>query len=150
MIDIQSLVTGAVGAAVVAGVFALIQLVVNKRLRTPSDRLAEAQFSVKVYQDQLLEARADKSLNDQTIATLREYAEKQEANGREDQKLVIDLYKQIQALEARNAQKDQKIQNLQALIATVAAKVARGETITLHDLTGTSPLGDLEDTYSKE
>lgn len=146
--DIQNLAAGAVGAAVASGLFALIRVLLNKRLRTPSDRMAEAQFSVKVYQDQVAEARLDKSLNDQTIQTLREYAEKLEVNGRKDQKLIIDLYQQIGALERRNSEKDEKISVLQRRIDAVAAKVARGETITIHDLTG-DPV-DLEDTQQKE
>ena len=147
--DFGSIISGAVGAAVIGGVFTIAQILLNKRLRTPSDRLAEAQFSVKVYQDQLAEARADKALNDDTIKTLREYAAKVEGDGREDQKLIIDLYRQIQALEQANHRKDEKIIQLRNLIDSIAQKVARGEAVTLADLgADPSPLGDMENTQT--
>lgn len=156
MDPVTLLVSSSVTAAVVTGLFLIAQTLFNKRLRTPADKLAEAQFSVKVYQDQVAEARQDKALNDQTIATLREYASKLEADGREDQKLILDLYQQIGALERRNREKDDKIYDLQRRIDRVAAKVARGEPITVQDLDG-SPMTreandseDLEDTLNKD
>lgn len=131
---LQAVVSAAVFAAIVSGVFLIAQVFLNKRLRAPSDKLAEAQFSVKVYQDQVAEAREDKKLNDETISTLRDYVSKMESDSRTDQQLITDLYKQIRALEERNAQKDAKIAMYQARIDAVAAKIARGETVTLNDL----------------
>lgn len=140
----QGLIAGASSTAVIAtvvgGVFALI----TKRTRTPELRLAEAQFSVKVYQDQLVEARADKELNDKTITTLREYVSKVEQDGREDQAIIRDLYEQIRLIEARNGEKDAKIRALQALIDNVADKVSRGQVITLADLGRTYTEADQE------
>lgn len=131
---LQTLVSGAVFAAVVSGVFLVIQVFMNKRLRAPSDKLAEAQFSVKVYQDQVAEARADKKLNDDTISTLREYVDKIEAGSRADQELINGLYKQIRALEDRNTQKDRKIARYQERIDRIAEKIARGEPVLLSDI----------------
>lgn len=131
---LQTLVSGAVFAAVVSGVFLVIQVFMNKRLRAPSDKLAEAQFSVKVYQDQVAEARADKKLNDDTINTLREYVDKMETGARADQELITGLYKQIRALEDRNTEKDRKIQRYQERIDLIAEKISRGEPVLLSDI----------------
>lgn len=135
---------GGILATIATGVMAIIA----KRTRGPEVRLAEAQFSVKVYQDQLSEARADKELNEQTIRTLREYIDKIEVVGREDQELIRSLYGQIHAIEARNDEKDSKIRQLQGLIDRVAEKVSRGEPITLSDLGRSALPADLEDTIT--
>lgn len=141
---VAALSAGGLLTTVVAGVFAFV----TKRTRGPEVRLAEAQFSVKVYQDQLSEARADKELNEQTIKTLREYIEKIEVVGREDQELIRSLYGQIHAIEARNDEKESKIRQLQGLIDRVAEKVSRGEAITLADLGRSALPADLEDTIT--
>jgi chromosome segregation ATPase len=141
---VAALSAGGVFATISTGIFAVIA----KRVRGPEVRLAEAQFSVKVYQDQLTEARADKELNEQTIRTLRDYIEKIEVVGREDQELIRSLYSQIHAIEARNDEKDSKIRQLQGLIDRVAEKVSRGEPITLADLGRSSLPADLEDTIT--
>lgn len=135
----QSVISGTVVAAIVSGLFIIIQVLLNKRLRAPSDKLAEAQFSVKVYQDQVAEARLDKELNDKNIHALREYVHKLETDSRTDQQTITDLYKQIGALEIRNSQKERQIQEYQARIDQVAFKVSRGETIVLADLAGPLP-----------
>jgi chromosome segregation ATPase len=132
---LQGLLTGGIGAALITGAYLLLQVLLNKRLRAPSDRLAEAQFSVKVYQDQVAEARADKALNEQTATTLREYVNKLEADSRSDQQLITELYKQIRALEERNDQKDRLIAEYSYRISHVANKLAAGGTITISDLT---------------
>lgn len=143
---LPSLVSGGAVAALLTTIGLIVVAFISRRTRTPEIRLAEAQFSVKVYQDQLLEARADKELNDRTIDTFRDYVTELEASGRDNQERIRDLYKQIHELEARNAEKDKKICSLQNLIDRVAEKVARGEMITLADL-GRSVLPDnLEDT----
>lgn len=132
---LQNVVSTVVLAAVVSGLGLIAQVVLNKRLRAPSDRLAEAQFGVEVYKDQVTEARADKALNDETIATLRGYVKQLEVGSRGDQELITSLYKQIRALEDRNHQKDQRIARLQERIDRIAEKVAHGQPVLLADLT---------------
>lgn len=131
---LQSLISTTVVASIIGALSVIVQVILNKRLRAPSDRLAEAQFSVKVYQDQVAEARLDKELNDKTIQTLRDYVSKLEVGSRADQQMITDLYKQIRALEDRNGQKDSQIRDFQGRIDLVALKVSRGEQVLLTDL----------------
>lgn len=137
------LASGGIISTLGSGIFSIF----SRRTRTPEVHLAEAAFAVKAYQDQLQEARADHALNNATISTLRDYITKVEADGRVDQELITNLYKQIHDIEKRNAQKDAIIADLSALIDRVANKVQRGEPVTLTDLGRGSPLpDDLEDT----
>lgn len=140
----QALAGTGVGGLVLLGVFILIQLFLNKKLRTPSDRLADAQFSVSIWKDQLAETKADRKLLEETVTTMRGYVDKLETDGRNDQETINGLYRQIRALEDRNAEKDEKIRILNRRIEIIADKVNRGEPITLFDLGHPETAADLE------
>lgn len=139
---LQTVVSSVVVAACVSGLFLVAQMLLSKRLRAPSDRLAEAQFGVQVYKDQVTEAREDKALNDDTITMLRGYVKQLETDSRADQELITSLYKQIRALQDRNFHKDERIRVLQSRIDRIAEKVGRGEPVLLSDLA--DPVGNPE------
>lgn len=140
----QALAGTGIGGLVLLGVFILIQLFLNKKLRTPSDRLADAQFSVSIWKDQLAEAKADRKLLEDTVGALRTYVDKLESDSRVDQETINGLYRQIRALEDRDSQKTEMIRVLNARIEAIAAKVQRGEPITLYDLGHPISAADLE------
>ena len=140
-----SAVVAAIAAAVVAGLFATIQAVGNKKLRSPADRLAEVEFYVKLAQTQVTEAREDKKALEATLGTIRSYVETLEQNGRLDAGEIRDrdtqlkqLRKEIDALERRAGRKEALAKALQRTIDAVAEKVLQGAPITLADL---EPIG---------
>ena len=145
---IQSFVSGAVGAAVITGLFALLQLVFSKKLRGPGDRLASEEFAYKVIRERLEEANADRSVLTETVNYLREDAKKRDVADQEDfdreqqrQQLVRDLNKRISDLETQ-------IRAYESRLSRLAEKVRRGQPITLtdiYDLPETLP-DELEDT----
>lgn len=59
MLDLAALVSGSLGAAVVSGIVMLVQAVVNKKLRTPSDTLAAEQAAVSERNDLLERYKSD-------------------------------------------------------------------------------------------
>jgi chromosome segregation ATPase len=110
---LQSLATGAIGAGIVGGFFAIFQLILNKKLRSPADRQTEIKTVFEFLNGTIMENRADRVANETTIKTLREYAEKLENDARADQELIRELHAQIYVLEERNAQKDRRIRELE-------------------------------------
>jgi chromosome segregation ATPase len=110
---LQSLATGAIGAGIVGGFFAIFQLILNKKLRSPADRQSEIQTVFDFLNGTISENRADRVANETTIKTLREYAEKLENDARADQEQIRELHAQIYVLEERNAQKDRRIRELE-------------------------------------
>lgn len=130
----QSLAGSGVVGLIVLGLFILVQVVINKRLRTPSDRLAEAQFSVQVWKDQLAEAKEDRKVLSEAIEKLRVYTSTLESNARIDQAVISDLHRQMRALEDRGAVKDMKIRELNWRIEAIAQKIEAGQPVTLADL----------------
>lgn len=131
---LQSAVFSAIAVALVGGVFTTVQVVGNKRLRSPADRLAEVEFYVNLAKQQVEEAKADKKAIQDNLDSTRLYVDKLEADGRSDAGTIRKLYQDINALEARLARKDTIIRLKQATIDTVAQKLARDEPITLADL----------------
>lgn len=136
---LQTVVSSVVIAAIVGGLFAVAQVVANKRLRAPADKLAEAQFTVKVWQDLASEAKADKVVLEETTEALRSYVADLESRGQQTQELISTLYARIHDLEERSGQKDAQLRRYQTLIKTIAVKVQRGEKVTLVDLDGSDP-----------
>jgi septal ring factor EnvC (AmiA/AmiB activator) len=138
---LQPAVFSTIGAALVAGVFAVVQTAQNKKLRSPADRLAEVQFYVDLAKQQVAEAREDKRELEATLGLIRAYVETLEANGRSDatalreqERMLSEARRRIDALERRADRKARLVSALQAVIDLVAEKVADGAPITLDDL----------------
>jgi septal ring factor EnvC (AmiA/AmiB activator) len=142
---LQPAVFSGIAAALVAGVFAIIQTAQNKKLRTPADRLAEVEFYVGLAKQQVAEAKEDKRELEATLGLIRTYVETLEANGRADAKamreqdgLLSEARRRIDQLERRVERKERLATALQQTIDAVAEKVVAGLPITLDDL---KPIG---------
>lgn len=145
---IQLLVSGSIGGAIVTGVFVLVQIPLNKKLRTPGDRLASEQFAVQVIQERLEEANADRKVLTDTVNYLREDARKRDENDAEDFERELQRVQLIRDLNKRISDLEQQIQKYESRLAALAEKVRNGETITLADIYDTEGLPpDLEDTF---
>lgn len=146
---IAILVSSSVSAAVVAGCFALGQAIVNKRLRTPADKLASEDFAYKVIKERLEEANADRKVLTDTVNYLRDDARKRDQTDAQDFEREQEREKLIRDLNRRIGQLEMAIQKYESRLERLATKVKAGEPITLRDIYDTdmnSTVGDLEDT----
>lgn len=128
-----------------SGLYLVITTLINKKAKTPSDQLAAATWSVKLYEDQAREAKADKAVNEATIGDLREYISTLEQNARENFAKALEyhgviekLNARIVELEKRNAEKDAKIREYDDLRARVLIKLKNGMPVTVADILGES------------
>lgn len=147
---IQVIVSGSIGGALVAGVIALIQIPLNKKLRTPADKLASEDFAYKVIRERLEEANADRKVLTETVNYLREDARKRDTTDAEDFEREQSRQKLIRDLNTRIGELQLQIQRYEIRLERLAEKVRAGTPITLADIyeTNTSALpDDLEDTY---
>jgi chromosome segregation ATPase len=139
-------------AVVVLGAGGMFSTVVNgwftvkaKRTKSPEVSLSEAELATKLYGSQIEEARKDKVLNETTLTALRGYIEELEAQGRDNQKTIIDLYRQIASIERRTLEKDHQIYRLEWIVEQIRRKLSKGLAITLDDLTHPADPGLPED-----
>lgn len=102
------LATGAVGAVVTA-VSVIVQVILNKKLRTPADRTAEVNTVLQFFRDGIADSRADRIALEDTTKDLREYISKLEKNSREDYALRVQLEERVTDLERRIKEKDERI-----------------------------------------
>lgn len=126
-----------------SGLYLIITTLISKKAKTPSDQLAAATWSVKLYEDQAREAKADKAVNEATIGDLREYIATLEQNARDNFAKAIEYHGVIEKLnirilelEQRNAEKDAKIREYDALRARVLNKLKNGMPVTVSDIIG--------------
>lgn len=149
---IQTLTSGAIGAALVGGIFALLQIPFNKKLRTPSDKLASEEFAYKLLKERLEDANTDRKVLTDTVNYLREDARKRDATDAEDFEREQERLKLIRELNERIGQLENKIATYEHRLASLADKVRRGVPITLSDIydtpEGTAPI-DLEEVLNQ-
>lgn len=108
----------------------------GKRVKTPADRQAEVEYGTRVLQQIIEQQNIDKTANDGTILTLRDYVERLEKGSRDDQELIGTLQTQIRVLEGLNDDKERLIRRLRERQVVVAAKIRNNEEITLRDIFG--------------
>lgn len=121
--------TIAILAPLLTGMFAAVQVFLNKKLRTPADKQSELTNIFDILQKTIEDNRADKKTNDETIEALREYVERMEAGARSDQELISTLYGRIHTLEALNAEKDRRIAELESELLKLGRKIITEETV---------------------
>lgn len=131
---IQIFAAGGIGAAVVAGLFALIQIPFNKKLRTPADKLASEEFAYKLLKERLDDANADRKVLTDTVNYLREDARKRDINDADDFEREQVRLQLIRDHNERIIQLKNKIAAYESRLERLAEKVRRGEPITLGDI----------------
>ena len=148
MYFIQSLVSGAVGAAVIGGILTIVQAVLTKRLRSPADRLAGEDFAYRVLKERLDEANADRKVLSETVDYLREDARKRDAVDAEDFDREQKRIQLVRDLNCRIGELETHIRAYENRLSMLAEKVRAGNPITLSDIYDIpDPLPeDLEDT----
>lgn len=114
---------------ILAGVFAAVQVYLNKKLRTPADKQSELTNIFDILQRTIEDNRTDKQANDATITALRNYVETMESGARSDQELISSLYGRIHELEALNAEKDRRIAELEAELLKLGRHIVTEETV---------------------
>lgn len=127
---------GIVGTLITA-VSVIVQVILNKRLRTPADRQSEIKNVFDILSGTINDNRADKETNDKTITTLRDYAEKLEKDSRDDQELIRKLYDQIHDLERINHEKDERIAELETQLMRYATAIVNDPTLLDEDVENT-------------
>lgn len=121
--------TIAILAPLLTGLFAAVQVFLNKKLRTPADKQSELTNIFDILQRTIEDNRTDKQANDETIKALREYVETMESGARKDQETISTLYGRIHQLEALNAEKDRRIAELEAELLKLGRKIITEETV---------------------
>lgn len=137
-------VAGGIGAAIVTGVFTLIQIPFNKKLRTPTDKLASEEFAYKLLKERLDDANADRKVLTETVNYLRDDARKRDQADAEDFEREQTRTQLIRDLNDRILTLRQKITTYEHRLERLAEKVKNGEAITLDDIydtpEGTAPI----------
>lgn len=122
---VQFIVTTGIIGSIITAASVIVQVVLNKRLRTPADRQSEISNVFNILNGTIQDNRADKEANEKTIGALREYAEKLEGDARTDQELIGSLYGRIHELEMLNAGKDRRIAELEAELRKYADAIVK-------------------------
>ena len=133
----------------VAG-FALVQVIVAKKIRTPADNQAREDFAYKVLKERLEEANADRAVLTETVNYLREDARKRDIQDSEDFSREQQRTDLIRSLNRRISDLNQQIQDYQHRQDAIAHKVRNNHAVTLADIYGSEfnevsdGLGDVE------
>lgn len=134
---VQFIVTTGIIGTLITAASVIIQVILNKRLRTPADRQSEISNVFNILNGTIQDNRADKEANEKTISALREYVDKLEDDSRTDQTLISSLYGQIHELERRNAEKDRRIAELESQVTKYADIISRNPSVLDDDLENT-------------
>jgi chromosome segregation ATPase len=110
---IQGLAGGGLAATVVGALGVLIKLVLDKRMRTPADQQSETMNVFAILSKTIEDNRTDRAALEGTIKDLRSYAEKADADARQDQELIRSLHERIGVLEGIIRTKDRRIDELE-------------------------------------
>ena len=125
-------------------VFALIQVAVSKKIKTPADNQAERDFAYRLIKERLDEANKDREVLTNTVTYLRDDARKRDIQDSEDYEREQQRTELIRSLNHRITELDNKVNELQHRLGHIGAKVRKGESITLSDVYG-SEYNDLDD-----
>lgn len=125
-------------------VFALIQVAVSKKIKTPADNQAERDFAYRLIKERLDEANNDREVLTKTVNYLREDARKRDMQDTEDYQREQERTDLIRSLNTRITELDSKVNELQHRLGHIGSKVRNGEAITLSDVYG-KEYDDLDD-----
>jgi septal ring factor EnvC (AmiA/AmiB activator) len=121
--DILQIVSASsVAAALVTGIFLLVQTLVTKKLRTPADENERTKLGNEFLRSLLEDARKEREELRMTINELKQSGETKDET--------------IARLEALADSKDDRIHELEARIENMARKLQSGLVITLQDVFG--------------
>lgn len=120
---IQGLAGGGLAASVIGGLFVLLQILLNKKLRTPADAQSETMNVFTILSKTIEDNRTDKAALEGTIKDLRSYQVKADEDSRHDQELIRSLNARIGELEALIRKKDRRIDELEQELAKHAHRL---------------------------
>lgn len=124
---IQGLTGGGLAASAIGGLFIVVQLVMNKKLRTPADAQSETMNVFTILSKTIEDNRTDKATLEGTIKDLRSYAAKADEDARHDQELIRSLHTRIGELEDLIRKKDWRIDELEQELAKHAHRLGAGQ-----------------------
>jgi predicted RNase H-like nuclease (RuvC/YqgF family) len=119
---LQILAMSSVAAALISGLFLLVQTLVTKRLRSPADENERTKLGNEFLRSLLEDARKEREELRMTISELKQTGETKDET--------------IARLEALAESKDDRIHELESRIDNMARKLQSGQVITLHDVFG--------------
>lgn len=111
------LTTGVTGALITA-VSVVVQVILNKKLRTPADRNSEVTTLLQFFREGITDSREDRNAMEATTKDLRLYIATLEKQSRESFALITTLETRIADLERRILEKDARILTLERALAT--------------------------------
>lgn len=120
---IQGFAGGGLATAVIGALGILTKLILDKKMRTPADQQSETMNVFAILSKTIEDNRADKAAFEATIKDLRSYAEKADADARQDQALILSLNKRIGELEDIIRLKDRRIDELEQELAKYARRM---------------------------
>jgi hypothetical protein len=126
----------------------IISAVLSRKLRSPADDQSRIEFGVKVLQDRLNEANADRQVMQETSKWMRAELDKRDQDKASDFAEKTKLYETIRSLESRIDDKDRIIREQSERLERLAGKVAMGQSITVEDIFGVDGI-DIEDTLTR-
>lgn len=106
---LSTFLSGGAGAAVVTAAYVILQLILNKKLKTPADKTAEVTTVLTFFREGIADSRADRIALEGTLSDLREYVSRLEKDSREDFAIRVKLEERIAELERRISEKDLRI-----------------------------------------
>lgn len=123
---VQFLISGGIMTALISAVSVITQVILNKKLQSPSDRTSEVNTVLTFFKEGIADSRADRKALEETTRDLREYVASLEKNSREDFALRVKLEDRIADLERRIREKDERISHLEAELQKYATQVVPG------------------------
>lgn len=120
---IQGLAGGGLATTVIGAIGILIKLVLDKKMRTPADQQSETMNMFTILSKTIEDNRTDKAALEATIKDLRSYAEKADADARQDQQLILSLNARVGELEDIIRIKDRRIDELERELAKQARRL---------------------------
>lgn len=139
-LSIEQFVNTTVIAGVISGIFLLVQTLINKKFRTPTEKQNEVQFGVSLLRDQITAAEKNAARWLDIEKFLREELQKADADKDRVYGLLDEARKQIEDL---IKERDE----LMLRLSRISEKVVKGQTITLADIAGQYDDSVDEDTF---
>ena len=98
MLELSAIVSGALGAAFVTGVFVTIQVFINKKLRSPSDHQAQATNAINERNELMRQYRSDAADAKTEAAAAKAKVEEANARAKETDDKLDDLQDNFNSL----------------------------------------------------
>jgi len=118
---------GASGLLGGGAIGAIVKAVIDKRIKSPADEQAQVEFGVKVLEDRLTEANADRAAMQSTIDWFQKRMDEYGVKSAEDFEVISALRQRIHA-------KDDIINDQSRRLERIADKVRRGVPVLMTDI----------------